>query len=93
MHDIPVSQFLDSQIKWKVEQSPDLVLTVLRVLHDVITIHMNKYASILLLSALTLVAGCTMEESLIQEEKQTVGNEITIQATRESEGDPETRTI
>jgi hypothetical protein len=54
---------------------------------------MNKYASILLLSALTLVAGCTMEESLIQEEKQTVGNEITIQATRESEGDPETRTI
>ncbi len=45
------------------------------------------------MSALTLVAGCTRKESLIQEETQTVGNEITIQAARESEGDPETRTI
>ena len=53
---------------------------------------MNKYASIILLSAMSIIAGCTIEESFIQDEDNNSKEElITIQAIRE--GDPETRTI
>ncbi len=54
---------------------------------------MKKYTSILLMSALFVVAGCTMEEPFVEDDldNQTVGKEITIQATRED--DPETRTV
>ncbi len=54
---------------------------------------MRKYIGILLMSVLFIVAGCTMEESFIQEEQneQTTGKEITIQAVRED--DSETRTV
>ena len=53
---------------------------------------MKKYA-IFLLSALSVVAGCTMEEGLVKEEQnnQSNGKEITIQATREDS--PDTRTV
>ena len=53
---------------------------------------MKEYV-IFLLSALSVVAGCTMEEDFVKEEQnnQTNGKKITIQAIRED--DPETRTV
>ena len=54
---------------------------------------MKKYLGILLLSAFSVFTGCTMEETLLQDERtdQSNGKEITIRATRE--GYPETRTV
>ena len=53
---------------------------------------MKKYASIVFLSAMSIFAGCTIEESFIQEEENNnPGEVITIRATREDS--PDTRTV
>ena len=54
---------------------------------------MKEHISILLLSAFSMIAGCTMEEAFIKDEQNNTSNgkEITIQAVRED--DSETRTV